>query len=375
MTTINYGTLDLQVIGSTDSLVPKQAQHIELPDEDKKALALAVRDNLSALLLGETGTGKTSVVRELAFLLKQPYVRVNMTGFTSPDELIGSKSVKNGATYYENGIITDAMLRGAILVIDEINATSPDCLFILHGLLDEDRRITLPNGDIITPHKNFRVFATGNPDYEGTRGMNRAFLDRFPIVLLVEPPTPEVETKIIIDRTSCDHNIANGLVATALMARKDYIENKILTYVSTRSLINTANLIKNGIEPLEAYCRVVANKGNNLDEKRLLKDFFLSVFKINSEDKKEEIIVTTKSRIDQLEQEIKTKDISVINLENQRSDQDKTIESSKQALEQQAKHSEQQDKTINKLNKKINLMQKRLDAFKIIEKIIHESHP
>jgi MoxR-like ATPase len=299
-----YGGIDVNTINSTDELVPTESIDVTLPDEDKRALSIALNEAMPALLIGEAGTGKTSVIKQLAHLRKQPYVRVNMTGFTTPDELIGSKSVKDGKTYFENGIISDAMQRGALLVLDEINATSPDCLFILHGLLDEDKRITLPNGEVIKPHPDFRVFATCNPDYEGTKSMNKAFLDRFPIVITVDVLTPAKEKQLLVDRTGIPEKLSEQLVTIATMARKDYTEQKIMSYVSTRGLINIGKLIQAGLEPKTAYQTTIVKKTSNKEEQKILMDFFLAVMKMASGTAEQQLdmpIVTTQRELKLLE--------------------------------------------------------------------------
>lgn len=293
---MQYGSIRFPLINSKDPLVPKSAIEVKLDDADKTAIAIAVRDNLPALLIGETGTGKTSIVRHLAYLRKQAYVRVNMTGFTTPDDLIGSKSIKDDQTYFEYGIISDAMLRGAILVLDEINATAPDCLFILHGLLDEDRRVTLPNGDIITPHKDFRVFATCNPDYEGTRSMNKAFLDRFPIILNVNHLPVDQEIQLIVERTSVDAQIAKDLVAMATMARTEYMNSKLTMFVSTRTLLHTARLVTHGVDFKTAYKLTVMRKTNNLDEQKVVLDFYLAIRRENETGNDDELMELVKRK-------------------------------------------------------------------------------
>lgn len=299
-TTIKYGTVTLPVYDSVDPLVPVGATDVNIKPAYKKALAYSLRDNMPMLIMGHTGTGKTSAIRYIASLVKLPYVRVNMTGYTTPDELIGSKSVKDGHTYYEDGIITNAMKRGAILVLDEINATSPDCLFILHGLLDDDRRITLPNGDVIQPHENFRVFATCNPDYEGTHSMNRAFLDRFPFILTFDTLSPNDEVELLQKRTGIPQDMANILVSIATMNRTAFTEQKTLTYLSTRTLLTCAAFIQAGMSIQEAVTYSLINKGRSDEDKQVIRDYCSAVLKSNITDKNEVPYVTTKSYIDSL---------------------------------------------------------------------------
>ena len=300
MKTIKYGGIRITKIGSKDPLVPTRSLKIKLQDDDRQALAVAIKANKACLLIGETGTGKTSAVKELAHLLKQPYVRINMTGFTTPDELIGSKSVKDGKTYFEYGIITDAMQRGAILVIDEINATTPDCLFILHGLLDEDRQVTLPNGEVIKPHQDFRVFATCNPEYEGTKSMNRAFKDRFPIILEVNVLPPADEVNLILARSKVTSDFANKMVTIATMIRKEYMDHKIATFCSTRGLLEWADLIKQGLDQKTAFITSIVRKASDKNEQKVLVDFYLSVFKqAGGEDGQDVPVITTQGEIDE----------------------------------------------------------------------------
>lgn len=277
-TTATYGTIKLPILNQSGPAVPTSCLNIKLPAADKKALAIAYKNNIPALLIGETGTGKTSAIKELAYLLKQRYTRISLTGYTTPDELIGSKSVKDGATYYEDGILTKAMKEGHIVVLDELNAITPDTSFIIHSLIDDERKIALPNGDIITPAPEFRVFATINPDYEGTKSLNRAFLDRFGVLITVNTAKPEIERKILQDRAGIDEDTAARLVALAWLNRKAYAERKTLTYISTRSLLQVAELIKEGLEAKIAYTTAIVNKAV-IDDRRAFLDFFNIIYK------------------------------------------------------------------------------------------------
>lgn len=299
------GGIEISILNQDTPYVPTFTSPITLTKDFERAIAISVVRDLPALLIGETGTGKTSAAREMAYKRKQGYTRINMNGYTTPDELIGSKSVKNGATYYEDGILTKAMKEGHIVVLDEINATPPDCSFILHGLLDDDKRVSLPNGDIVYPHEDFRIFATMNPDYEGTRSMNRAFLDRFAIILNFEIPTPAKEKAILMEKGGVAEDVADKMVTIAHMARKAYEEAKTMTFMSTRGLLQWCDLVINGgMDMQPAYISAVVNKARK-EEQIAFKDFYHAVFKDKPEEEKDAMILTSKKQIDGYEKQIR----------------------------------------------------------------------
>ena len=115
--------------------------------------------------------------------------RVNLNGMTTVDEFVGKLMINEQGTYWVNGILVDAMQSGDWLLIDEINACLPEIAFCLHSLLDDDRMIVLSeyDGRIVKPHPNFRLFASMNPHedrrYGGTKPLNEALLDRFPVTV------------------------------------------------------------------------------------------------------------------------------------------------------------------------------------------------
>lgn len=364
---IMFGNEVLTVLNQKGELVPKAAIEIELPESDKKALALAIKHDLPALLIGETGTGKTSAVRQLAYLRKQGYVRINMHGYNTPDELIGSKSVKDGSTYYENGILTNAMINGQIVVLDEINATPPDCTFIIHGLLDEDKRVALPNGDIIRPHKDFRFFATMNPDYEGTKSLNRAFLDRFAIILNIEILEPAKEKKLISERNEISNDLADKMVTTAWLARRAYEEGKTMTLISTRSLLQWSKLVKEGLDDKTAFIASICNKARK-EERPAFMDFYCAIFKVNPTDEERLDIpyLTTKRIITNYEKEKKMLQSEAQRYQGEARDE----KSAKQSLELSIEPLKEENRKLKKGVEKIDEMEKMIGKFQEAIKIM-----
>lgn len=215
-------------------------------NDTKKRLEVAIKANVSTLIIGETGCGKTTIVRDLAETSNADVIRFNMTGETSVDEFVGKYTLAQGETVWQDGILLQAVKQGKWLVVDEINVALPEILFVLHSLLDDDRSLTVANhdGELVKPHKSFRFFATMNPveEYAGTKDLNKAFLSRFGMVLTMTYPDAKTEAKVV-KRAGIDDQTADKLVDVGVTIRKAKAEGKVYYTCSTRDVIQWAALI------------------------------------------------------------------------------------------------------------------------------------
>lgn len=213
-------------------------------EETLKDLKFALKQNIPTLLIGETGVGKTSLIRHLAYENKTGLRRLNLNGQTTTDEFVGKLLLNKEGTYWQDGVLTDAMRNGYWLVLDELNAALPEILFVLHSLLDDDRYIVLSenDGEIVRPHEDFRIFATMNPSgrYAGTKELNKALLSRFPLILQIDFPDAKEEVNIITHYSTLKLADIQYLVKMSNDIRESYKKEEIDFVLSTRDLINCA---------------------------------------------------------------------------------------------------------------------------------------
>lgn len=240
----------------------KKADHVQvnIADDDnakvptiqgqaklKSHLEVAIRRNMPALLIGDTGTGKTSVVKELAQTHGKDSIRFNLTGETTVDEFVGKYTLTGGQTVWEDGILLTAMKKGIWLIVDEINVALPEILFVLHSLLDDEKAVMVSNhlGEVVKPHVDFRFFGTMNPvdEYAGTKDLNKAFKSRFGMVLTLQYPPRDTEVNILSSRTGVDKQLASQMVDVAVSIRKAKDENKVFYTCSTRDLLQWGELV------------------------------------------------------------------------------------------------------------------------------------
>lgn len=224
----------------------------EISFEDNKKIleqvAIAVSFNMPVLLIGETGTGKTSLVRHIAFKTKNAFVRVNHNGGTTVEDIVGRWIInQNGETVWIDGILIQAMKEGYWFLADEINAAGAEINFIYHSLLDDDNRVLLAEkgNEVVIPHENFRFFGGMNPptEYAGTKELNKALLSRF-IVVKTDFPAPAVEAKILVDRTTIALADAERMVEVAGQIRIMHGKGEVQYVFSTRDLLMWAVMFK-----------------------------------------------------------------------------------------------------------------------------------
>lgn len=227
--------------------IPKKVQ---FEDNHKvlESVAIVTARSMPCLLVGETGTGKTSLVRHLASNTNNAFVRVNHNGGTSIEDILGRYIINTkGETEWVDGVLIEAMKKGYWYLADEINAASPEVNFVYHALLDDDARVVLveKGHEVVTPHPNFRFFGAMNPpqDYAGTKELNKALLSRFAVVQIDFAP-PKTEQKILVSRTGVDPEVAEKMVKFAAEIRVNHSKEEMRFVLSTRDLLMWATLFQ-----------------------------------------------------------------------------------------------------------------------------------
>ena len=220
-----------------------------------------VQNNFPVLLVGPAGCGKTSSVKWLAGQTNNGYRRIQLNGSTGIDNFVGKWLINKDGTFWVDGILTDAMRQGHWLLLDEINAALPEILFVLHSILDDDRVLILDEKDkeLVIPHPDFRLFAAMNPesDYAGTKELNKALLDRFPIILDTDYPGQIKEKEIVKKHTNLPQVFVDRLikVGTVLREKNNDPKTDLMCPISTRLLIQWAHLCKSlGVKESAEVC-------------------------------------------------------------------------------------------------------------------------
>tara|TARA_B100001564_G_scaffold320392_1_gene298296 strand:- start:3383 stop:4474 length:1092 start_codon:yes stop_codon:yes gene_type:complete len=195
-------------------------------------------------ITGLSGNGKTFSVEQACAQLGRELIRVNITIETDEDDLIGGFRLVNGETVWHNGPVIEALQRGAILLLDEIDLASNKIL-CLQSILEGKGVFLKKVGQYINPSKGFNVFATANTKgkgsddgrFIGTNVLNEAFLERFPVTFEQEYPSAAIETKIL-NKLCGDTNFCKRLADWADIIRKTFYDGGIEEIISTRRLVH-----------------------------------------------------------------------------------------------------------------------------------------
>ena len=195
-------------------------------------------------ITGLSGNGKTFSVEQACAQLGRELIRVNITIETDEDDLIGGFRLIDGNTVWHNGPVIEALERGAILLLDEIDLASNKIL-CLQSILEGKGVFLKKIGRRVDPASGFNVIATANTKgkgsddgrFIGTNVLNEAFLERFPVTFEQEYPTVATEIKIL-GKLCADENFCKRLADWADIIRKTFYDGGIEEIISTRRLVH-----------------------------------------------------------------------------------------------------------------------------------------
>jgi hypothetical protein len=200
-------------------------------------------------ITGLSGNGKTFSVEQACATLGRELIRVNITIETDEDDLIGGFRLVDGSTVWHNGPVVEALERGAILLLDEVDLASNKIL-CLQSILEGKGVFLKKTGRYVKPAAGFNVIATANTKgkgsddgrFIGTNVLNEAFLERFALTFEQEYPTVAVETSILVRIAASvgkhDEDFCKNLANWADIIRKTFADGGIDEVISTRRLVH-----------------------------------------------------------------------------------------------------------------------------------------
>ena len=232
-----------------------------IPDTDKTYVPFGNHKDLESIvksryfyptfITGLSGNGKTFMVEQICSKLKRDMIRVNITIETDEDDLLGGFRLVDGETVFHKGPVIDAMERGAVLLLDEVDLASNKILCLQPVL--EGKGVYLKKiNQWIRPADGFTIIATANTKgkgsesgaFIGTNILNEAFLERFAITLEQEYPAVSTEKKILSKNFDTfnikDDDYVQNLVSWADIIRKTYYDGGVDEIISTRRLVHIA---------------------------------------------------------------------------------------------------------------------------------------
>ena len=195
-------------------------------------------------ITGLSGNGKTFSVEQACAQLGRELIRVNITIETDEDDLIGGFRLVNGETVWHNGPVIEALERGAILLLDEIDLASNKIL-CLQSVLEGNGVFLKKIGRFVRPARGFNIFATANTKgkgsddgrFIGTNVLNEAFLERFPVTFEQSYPSVKTEEKIL-NLLCDDKEFCKRLVDWGDIIRKTFFDGGVEEVISTRRLVH-----------------------------------------------------------------------------------------------------------------------------------------
>jgi hypothetical protein len=203
------------------------------------------REFYPVFITGLSGNGKTLMVEQVCAELKRECIRVNISIETDESDLLGGPTLINGNIVNRDGPVLQAMKKGAVLLIDEVDRGS-NKLMCMQGILEGKPYYNKKNGEIVRPAPGFTVIATANTKGRGSdegkylsQILDDAFLERFPITVEQEYPNANTERKILAPLIS-DEDFVDKLCQWADVIRRSFDEGATDEIISTRRLVHIA---------------------------------------------------------------------------------------------------------------------------------------
>jgi nitric oxide reductase NorQ protein len=215
--------------------------------DEEQVFTAAFRQQLSLVLKGPTGCGKTRFVEAMAHDLDRPLVTVSCHDDLTTADLVGRYLLRGGETTWVDGPLTRAVREGAICYLDEVVEARQDTTVVIHPLADHRRQLPIDRlGIVLDAAPGFCLVVSYNPGYQSVlKDLKDSTRQRMVAIELDFPP-PDIEAKVVAHEAGVDHQVAGELVTLGQAIRR--VEHAGLRETaSTRVLIAAGRLVSEGL--------------------------------------------------------------------------------------------------------------------------------
>lgn len=235
-----------KIIDEFDAVVPEKLPgYVKFGYYNKLKDIVNSRQFFPVFLTGLSGAGKTQAVTQICAELKREMVRFNMSIESDEGDLLGNYSLIDGNTVYVDGPVLNAMKRGAVLLIDEIDRAS-NKIMCLQAIMEGQGFLNKKTGEYVHPAPGFNIIATANTRGFGSEEgrylaqvMDSAFLERFYVTMEWDLADIKTEKKILGNLID-DVTFVNDLAKWSDIVKQSFKNGAIDEYISTRRLVHIA---------------------------------------------------------------------------------------------------------------------------------------
>jgi len=236
--------------------IPRPDPYFFILDEDKENLERFHRMSedhpVNILTTGNQGCGKSSLVRQFAYIHNRPMATFQIGLLLETGQLFGQTRLKQGETYYQEFLFPKAIQTpGCIVHLEEINRTeSPHALNELFSVLSEDRSIWVDELGLVKVAPRVMFFATMNEgeEFTGTEMLDAALKDRFYRIHLEYLPH-DVEQAVLVSKTGLDEKRTDQMLNIINKIRNN---DQMGMSISIRHSLMIAELVSLGSSLREA---------------------------------------------------------------------------------------------------------------------------
>ncbi len=191
------------------------------------------------LLLGESGSGKTSSVRELAATLQLPYLKVPCDSSYAIEELFGGLSLVAGNVQFVEGLFLKVMAVPSVILLDEVGALDPRKALILHSLMDGRSVFLKEAGRVYHMHEQCSLFLASNPPSAKYHlsAMSAATVNRLLCIYAPRFRDDEVKSVLKVKHPGADPKLVGKLLKFYGEVRRLIDREQLRAEIGIRNLI------------------------------------------------------------------------------------------------------------------------------------------